>query len=70
MLCSKTFYRFRSTQFDISTAAAEAVNVSYVRNIHVMFCSRVYVTWNTWRLQFAIKTSGHRCESENAQNGT
>ena len=67
-LCSKKFYWFRSSWFDIS-ATTEVVNVSYVRNIHVKYCGRAYPKWNTVRFKFSLKTTGYTCKSENTNNG-
>ena len=63
-LCYEKFYRFRKSRFEISTATAEGVNVSYVKNIHVKHCEKIYGDWGTQNVtvKFAIKTSGYRCE--------
>ena len=64
-LCSRKFYRFRYSQFYISTVD-EGLNASYIRNIHVKNCEKTYLgSWRR-RFKFTIKTTGFRCQSEKA----
>ena len=68
-LCSKKFYWFWSSQFDIS-GTVKGVNVSYVRNIHIKHCRTItYPYRDNVSLTFSIRTTGYSCNSENSQNG-
>ena len=70
-LCSNRFYRFRSSQFDISTATDKGLTASHVRNIHVKYYKKLCGGRNTHTVtvKFAIKTSGYRCQSKYNQAG-
>ena len=70
-LCSNRFYRFRLSQFDISTATGKGLNASPVRNIHVKYYKNKSGCRDTHTVivKFAIKTSGYRCQSKYNQAG-
>lgn len=60
-LCSRKFYRFHNSQFDISTAAG-GINGSYFRNIHVRFCG-------ARPRDIDIKITEFQCKTRNTKRG-
>ena len=66
--CSRKFYWFRKSKFDITTAA-KGINGPYFKNIYVKFCGTRRHIKNFFYKIFAIKITRLECKTRNTKRG-
>lgn len=67
-LCSRKFSWYRSSRFDIATAAG-GINATYLKNVQVQYCGRKIQDRNYLVETVAIKITKSECQSKYTGKG-